>query len=162
MSEQQPPWQQPPGQPPPPAGWGPPPGPPPRPKRQFGRGVLFGCLGAVLLVVVVIVIVVVAVGGDKPSHPPAGDVAITACSVDESTRVPSAKLEIVNHSSKSSNYAISVEFLDDHGTRVAEGAALETGVAPGQKVEDSAGGTAQVNGAVTCKVNSVNRVSATG
>ncbi|WP_143686956.1 hypothetical protein [Streptomyces sp. TLI_171] len=133
-----------------------------------------------MLLIVIIVIVVVAVSGsDKKTptsptstgsgvqstggaHPPEADVSISSCAVDPTTSFPSAQLEITNHSSKASDYSIAVEFVDANGTRVAEGAALETHVAPGQKVVDTAGGTAQVSGKVTCKVTSVNRISAVG
>ncbi|MGP9019763.1 hypothetical protein ACT1U9_15370 [Streptomyces sp. BR1] len=128
----------------------------------------------------IIVVMVLAVGGSSKktptnptstssgvqstggAHPPEADVLITSCDVDPATSIPSAKLEIINHSSKSSDYSIAVEFVDVNGTRVAEGAALEAHVAPGEKVEDAAGGTAQVSGKITCKVTSVNRISAVG
>ncbi|AUG78647.1 hypothetical protein CFP65_3867 [Kitasatospora sp. MMS16-BH015] len=174
--QQPPPGQSPYG--PPPPGWSQ--QPPAPPKRRFGRGVLVGCLSAVVLLVVLIVVIVLAVGGSSkksptsPSstgsgvqstggaHPPEADVTVTSCDVDPTTSIPSAKLEIVNHSSKSSDYSISVEFVDANGTRVAEGAALQNHLGPGQKAEDTAGGTAQVSGKVTCRVTSVNRISAVG
>ncbi|MFE9403601.1 FxLYD domain-containing protein [Streptomyces sp. NPDC006530] len=140
-----------------------------------------GCLGAVALLVVIIVVIALAVSGshDKKTppaptatnsgvqstggaHPPAADVSITSCSLD-STSFAQARLHIVNHSSKSSNYAISVEFTDPNGTRVGEGAAAQNNLAPGEKAEDTAG-TFVVEGTsrVTCKVTSVDRYSAVG
>ncbi|MDH6146008.1 hypothetical protein P3T35_008070 [Kitasatospora sp. GP30] len=163
--QQLPPSQPPPG--PPPPGWGQPSGPPP-PKRRFGRGVLVGCISAVVLLVgIIIVIVVVVSGGSKttptnPTHPPEADVTITSCGVDPTTSIPDAKVEIINHSSKSSNYTIGVEFVDSSGTRLADGAALASNVAPNQKVEEDAGGTAQVTTKITCRLTSVNRFSAVG
>ncbi|MFE6172168.1 hypothetical protein [Streptomyces sp. NPDC056464] len=112
------------------------------------------------MVVIVVIVVVVAVGeSDDPSHPPSADVKITSCSVDSSTRLPSAGLEIHNHSSKASTYGISVEFVDPKGTRVSEGAGLSLTVAPGQTVRTSAGGTDQVTQKVTCRVTDVNRMA---
>lgn len=159
------------GQPPSPGaqppGWSQqPPGPAPKSSR-FGRGCLIGGCGTLVgLVVIVVVIIVVAVNAGKKTtpttHPPAADVTISACTVDPTTSIPDAKLEIINHSSKKSHYNIGVEFLDTNGTRLAEGAALSADVAPGEKVETDAGGTAQVNAKFTCKVTSVDRISAVG
>uniref|UniRef100_A0AAU2UWC3 Secreted protein n=1 Tax=Streptomyces sp. NBC_00003 TaxID=2903608 RepID=A0AAU2UWC3_9ACTN len=132
-----------------------------------------------LLIVIVVVIVLVFAGdsGKTPknptstssgvqstggAHPPAADVSITSCDVDSATSFPSAKLEIVNHSSKPSEYFIDVEFVDVSGTRVAEGAAILNHVAPGEKAEDTAGGLAPVSGKITCKVTSVDRISVVG
>ncbi|MFJ7073270.1 hypothetical protein [Streptomyces sp. NPDC098781] len=106
------------------------------------------------------IVVVVAVGrSDDPGHPPSADVRITSCGVDSSTRLPSAGLEIHNHSSKASTYGISVEFVARNGTRVSEGTALSLTVAAGQTVKTSAGGVDQVTQRVTCKVTDVNRMA---
>ncbi|MFI9106063.1 hypothetical protein ACIGXA_36725 [Streptomyces fildesensis] len=157
-------WQQPPaGQPP--YNYGPP--APPENKSRFGRGCVFGCLGAVVGVVALVVVLILVFAGtssktDIPSvtnsdHPPADDVRITACEVDSSAGIPTAKLEITNHSSKRSSYIITVEFDKPDGTRVSEGATGSTSVASGQKVQTSAAGLGQVSGTITCKVTNVNR-----
>lgn len=157
-------WQQPPpGQPP--YSYGPP--VPPEKKSRFGRGCIFGCLGAVAGIVVIIVVLAVVLSGSSsntnvPSgtntvHPPANDVRITSCDVDPTTSLPTAKLLITNQSSQTSTYLVSVEFDLANGTRVSEGATGSTSVAPGQKVDTSAGGPDQVSGQITCKVTDVTR-----
>lgn len=130
-----------------------------------------------IVIVVVIVLVFAGESGKTPknptptssgvhstggAHPPAADVSITSCEVDSAISFAQAKLEIVNHSSKPSDYIIGVEFVDAKGTRVAEGTAIQNHVAPGEKVEDTAGGSTQASGRVTCKVTSVDRFSSVG
>lgn len=163
----------------PPPAWGP--QPPAPPGRRFGRGVLIGCLGAVVLLIVIVAVLVLAFGGSSgkkspPSptttnsgvrssegaHPPAADVSITSCELDPSTSFASAKLKIINHSSKPSDYSISVEFLAANGTRVGEGGTLQTHVAPGETAEDTASSPTQATGNITCKVTSVERFSSAG
>ena len=120
---------------------------------------MWGCLGALAAVVVIVVIVVAITLGtsNSPSHPPSADVKITSCTVESATRLPSAGLEIHNHTSKASTYGVTVEFDDANGTRVAEGAALSLTVASGQTVKTSASGSDQVTQKATCKVTKVNR-----
>ncbi|MHA6759802.1 hypothetical protein [Streptacidiphilus sp. PAMC 29251] len=152
-----------PGQPgQPPYNYGPP--VPPQKKRRFGRGCLFGCLGAVLAVVVIVVVLVVVLSrssskSTNKTHPPADDVRISSCAVDPTTGFPTAKLTITNQSSKTSTYLVTVEFDKADGTRVSEGATGSTSVAPGQKVETSAGGPDQVSGKISCKVTDVTRLA---
>ncbi|MCI3269656.1 hypothetical protein [Streptomyces cylindrosporus] len=104
--------------------------------------------------------VVIAVGtSTSPSHPPSVDVKITSCAVDSATRLPTARLEIHNHTSKASTYGVTVEFDEPNGTRLSEGAALSLTVAAGQTVKTTAGGSDQVTQKVTCKVTKVNRIA---
>lgn len=90
------------------------------------------------------------------SNPPQADVTLTSCTVD-SSGYPTAALKITNHSSGRSSYTISVNFVDDSNTKVAEGASFSSNVDPGQSALETAGGTAVVQGAVTCKVTNVDR-----
>jgi len=174
-SDQQPPgWGQPQG-----PAWGAPP-PPPK-KNPIGKILGFGCLGIVGLVVVIGIIGAVLGGSssdtsDKPaassgtktsSAPqktsaadeagPEGDVKITACVVDSALHWPSAKLTITNRSSKASNYMIELEFVDAKGTRISEGIAATNNLAPGQAAKETAQGTADASGKITCKVTKVTR-----
>ena len=137
-------------------------GVPQKPRRS--RACLWGCVGALAAVVVIIVVVVVLViapagTNESPGNPPSADVRITSCTVDAATRLPSAGLEIRNHSSKTSTYGVTVEFRAPNGTRLSEGAALSLTVASGQKVTATAGGQDQVAQKVTCKVTKVNRIA---
>ncbi|MGI3229997.1 hypothetical protein ACRJ4B_46010 [Streptomyces sp. GTA36] len=137
-------------------------GVPQKPRRS--RACLWGCVGALAAVVVIVVVVVVLVvalaGSDgSPENPPSADVRVTSCGVDAATRLPSAGLEIHNHSSKTSTYGVTVEFRAPNGTRLSEGAALSLTVAPGQEVTTTAAGKDQVTQKVTCKVTKVNRIA---
>lgn len=97
-----------------------------------------------------------AAGGDDAN----GDVEIVSCQVDPTLHWPSADLKITNHSSKSSNYIVNIEFVDDGGTRLAEGIAATNNLAAGQAANVKAAGTAEVKGKVSCKVSKVTRYAA--
>ncbi|MFJ9178648.1 FxLYD domain-containing protein [Streptomyces sp. NPDC102360] len=70
-----------------------------------------------------------------------------------------APVTITNHTSKTSDYDIEVEFLDADGNRIETGYALETSVAPDQKVSTNADGFTDdaPSGTMTVKVLSVDR-----
>lgn len=92
-------------------------------------------------------------------NPPEADVKVVSCAKDEFGDWPEAKLEITNHSSKASDYMVTVEFLDADGTRKGEGTGLVSNLSPGQTAEDTAGGTAEVPGKVTCRIVKVSRTA---
>ncbi|MFD8667061.1 FxLYD domain-containing protein [Streptomyces microflavus] len=179
MSQQYPQGQQPQwGQQP---GWG---GQPPAPKKSSaGKIVGFSCLGVVALVVV-LGVVGVALGGsdsgsdtgsdgvlevtaapsEKAAAPEAkapagaeGDVKITGCEVSDATGWPKADVLITNRSSKTSNYIVSVEFVDGTGKRLGEAFAASNNVAAGQEVEEDAQSLDKVEGKVSCRVTKVTR-----
>ena len=85
------------------------------------------------------------------------DVKITSCSVDELTKFPSAKVTITNKSSKTSNYAVEIEFTDSKGTRLDEGMASTNNLAPKQVSKQTAGGLTEASGPIKCKITDVTR-----
>ncbi|MFI5650521.1 FxLYD domain-containing protein [Streptomyces anulatus] len=141
------------------------------------------CLGALVLVIVLIVVIMASSGGDddepdrSPTSPatpsatretptsgepqeesgPRGDVKVTACEVDPVTNYAHADLLITNRSSKASNYAVQVEFVDTSGTRLGEASAAATNVAPEQEVDTKAQGLDQITTEVTCRITDVTR-----
>lgn len=162
-------------------GWG---GQPPAPKKSSaGKVIGFSCLGVVGLVVVLGVVGVALGGSDSGSDtgsdgvlevtaapskgaaaPEAaapkgaeGDVKITGCEVNDSTGWPKADVLITNRSSKTSNYIVSVEFVDGSGKRLGDAMAASNNVAAGQEVEEDAQSLDKVTGKVTCKVTEVTR-----
>ncbi|MFD3515976.1 FxLYD domain-containing protein [Streptomyces sp. NPDC058657] len=151
-------------------GWVPP--PPPR-KSGTGKIIGFSCLGAILLVAILVAaVMVVAVGGDdepvrKPSptgpaerpqeNGPRGDVRITSCEVDSSTRWPHADLVVTNRSSKDSDYTVHVEFVDASGKRLSETHTSTSRVAPGQQSEVTAQSLDPVKSKITCRIKEVTR-----
>lgn len=177
----------PPGQQPPAgAAWGGPPPPQPK-KSPVGKILGFGCFGFVGFLVIIGIIGAVASSGSDSTSPaatkqtasssakksdapakdtaaqdqaaagPEGDVKITACEVDSALRWPSAKLTITNRSSKTSNYMVQLEFVDAKGTRISEGIAATNNLAPGQAAKETAQGTAEAEGKISCKVTEVTR-----
>lgn len=157
--------------------------PPQQPKKgKAGKILGFGCLGIVGLIVVIGIIGAVLSSGSKgdssggsktvtsSSTPKSnsgaakgtktgaeGDVKITACEVEPSLKWPSAKLTITNRSSKTSNYMVQVEFVDKSGTRIGEGVAATNNLAPDQVAKETAQGTGDASGKITCKVTEVTR-----
>ncbi|MFF4378030.1 hypothetical protein [Kitasatospora sp. NPDC001547] len=101
-----------------------------------------------------------------PAAAPAGggdaakDAEITKCTVNDLLKMPEAEVRITNHSSKSSNYIVQLEFTDASGTRIAEGAAATNNLAPSQAAVQKAPGAAQVSGKVNCRITGVTRYAA--
>ncbi|MFG3280561.1 hypothetical protein [Streptomyces sp. NPDC048111] len=176
--QQPPPYGQPPqGQPPygPPPGWGQQPPPPPR--RRFGRGVLVGCLSALVLLVAIVVAIVLVTGSDTKSPSPTAtnsgvrssggahaaedDVSITSCAIDPSS-FATAKLEILNHSTKTSDYTITVEFLAANGTRIGESSTFQSALASGERAEDRVVAPTEEKGTITCRLTAVQRFASLG
>jgi hypothetical protein len=93
---------------------------------------------------------------------PKGDAKITGCRVEPTTTWPSAEVAITNRSSKTSNYIVSVEFVNSAGTRLGEGMAAANQVAPGQKVQKTAQSLDDTTGKITCKVLKVTRYASGG
>ncbi|MEU7596416.1 FxLYD domain-containing protein [Streptomyces sp. NPDC039022] len=96
----------------------------------------------------------VQVGGEAED-----DVKVTGCSVDGGTGWPAAKLLITNHTERTFNYMVQVEFVDASGTRIGTGAAAENNLASGQKARATAQGFVKASGKITCKVTDVQRYS---
>lgn len=85
------------------------------------------------------------------------DVRLTKCSVEPSTGWPTAELRVTNHSSKTSDYVIQVEFVGADGVRIAEGAAVASNLAPDQVANESASGLREASGKVVCRITDVTR-----
>ncbi|MEU0157952.1 FxLYD domain-containing protein [Streptomyces sp. NPDC006261] len=86
-----------------------------------------------------------------------GDVKITGCEVSDATGWPKADVLITNRSSKTSNYIVSVEFVDGSGKRLGDAMAASNNVAAGQEVEEDAQSLDKVSGKVSCRVTKVTR-----
>ncbi|MFI6938854.1 hypothetical protein ACIBI4_06255 [Streptomyces sp. NPDC050418] len=85
------------------------------------------------------------------------DVEITSCGISPSTSWPKAEIRITNHSSKTSDYWINVEFVDARGERFAEGFVTANNLDPGKVSRESASGFTEAPGSVTCRVTEVER-----
>jgi hypothetical protein len=94
----------------------------------------------------------------ESSAPAKGDIKIVGCFVDNVLNLPSASVLITNHSGKSSNYMVRVEFLDASRTRVAEGIASKNNLDAGKSsVQLAHGGLKTVTEPITCRVFDVTR-----
>jgi ABC-type glycerol-3-phosphate transport system substrate-binding protein len=79
-------------------------------------------------------------GEGSKEHPAVDDVTITSCSTPDNEFLgPETLLEIVNHSSKASNYIVEVAFESPDGTEQLDtGIALVNNVEPDQKATETA------------------------
>lgn len=85
---------------------------------------------------------------------PQDDVELVTCADGEF--LPDITVKITNHSSKRSNYSVSVNLLDSAGTKVGDGIAFANNIEPGQSaIEDL---LATTNGDfATCQLMEVQR-----
>jgi hypothetical protein len=99
------------------------------------------------------------VSGNK-TNPPEADVTIKSCSTDDAGFM-TAQLDIVNHSSKASNYMVEVAFEGNGGaTQLGTGNAFVSGLEPNQTTAQEAKSLTDATGAFTCRVTSVDRFAA--
>jgi hypothetical protein len=130
-----------------------------------------------LLAVIVVIVVAIAMsasGTSKPStngvasnstngsHPPQADVTVSSCKYDAATSFATAKLTVLNHSSKRSNYFITVSFENSKGVLLgSNGAAGGLNVEPGQTaLVDAVDTLSAVPDKVICNVTGVDRLAA--
>lgn len=88
---------------------------------------------------------------------PRGNVKITACAVDSSTRWPHADLLVTHRSGKTSDYIVHVEFVDASGKRLDKSYAVTNKVAPGQRSAVTAQALSEMSGGITCRITDVTR-----
>ena len=166
----------------------PPPGPPPVPQwggppvaKKSNRGCLIalGIVGAlVVLGIIAVVVIVVAVGNevddrvdddgittfsDNDENPPADDVSIAECGPAPGTGFMRATVDVVNHSSESSNYVVTVAFeSEDGGRQLATSTAFVNGLGPDQTTTSEANSFQEAPGGqeFSCRVTKVERFAA--
>lgn len=115
------------------------------------------------------------VGGAAPSATPtqrtkvagiagADDVTVSGCTKSDNPYLgPTAQLTVTNHSSKASNYSITVTFTSPDGaTQLDSGNAFVQSLAPGQTTQVEATGLKEdaAAGQFTCKLARVDRFAA--
>ncbi|MZD03777.1 hypothetical protein GTW43_01595 [Streptomyces sp. SID5785] len=134
---------------------------------------LIAVLGLVIVLGVVGVLASVLGGGDDtppgkaPSHErtapsvpgPRGDAKITKCSVSEGLSYPTAEVQITNRSSKTSDYLVSVEFVDAKGERITDTFVATNRLAPHQVAHETAQGFREAHGSVVCRITDVSRTA---
>jgi hypothetical protein len=121
-----------------------------------------GPIVALLVIVAAVVVAVVVFAGNNSSDPAKDDVTVQACSADPGGDKPSATGQVVNNTSKSSNYSIRMKFLDAQGNQVSEGVDVVNDVEPGETATWKLGGTRDARGPVRCEVTGVSRTHIPG
>jgi hypothetical protein len=129
-------------------------------ERQRSRSGIFGVLIGLLVVAAVIIAVVVVFA--KSDNSAKRDVTVQACNPDVNGAKPTASGQIVNHSSKTSNYVVRLKFTDAQGNQVAEGVNGVKAVAPGATASWTLKGDRAANGPVKCIVTGVSRTHIPG
>jgi len=100
---------------------------------------------------------VVAGAGCSESKSARKDVTIAKCEADAGGGKPTASGTIVNHSDKTSRYAVHVKFYDSSGNAVGDGISTVASVDPDETAKWDAKGTVDAKGPVTCKLDDVTR-----
>jgi hypothetical protein len=103
----------------------------------------------------------VATSKPTPSGPAhSEDVAITSCAPDQAG-FAAAKVTVTNHSSKASNYAITITFESADGkTQIGTGLVAVNGLAPGQQSNEDTSSLKEATPGYTCKVSEILRYAA--
>ena len=100
-------------------------------------------------------------GGKKTSGPRGGsaakDVSIVSCTTHSTSGARTAKVKIVNHSSKTSNYIVTIAFDSADGKIHYHSSLAASNLAPGEGTEQDAALLKSVSGKFTCKVSAVTR-----
>ena len=178
----------PPPPPPPVYGQAPPPAPapqwtPPPAKKGGNKGCLIalGVVGVLLVLGIIgTVVAVVALRdevddrvdvdedgitnfSDNDEHPPADDVTVNDCGPASGTNFMRASVDVRNHSSKASNYIITVAFESDDGDRqLTTSTAFVNGLGADQTTTAEANSFQEPPGGVefTCRISQVERFAA--
>ena len=129
-----------------------------RPRRS-GAFRLVALLVALLVIAAVVVAVVLVT---RTSDDAKDDVTVGACDADPGGGKPTASGQIVNDSSKTSNYVIRLRFKDSEGNAVSEGVAAVDGVDALQTARWDLTGARSADGPVTCEVTDVSRTHLPG
>jgi hypothetical protein len=128
--------------------------------RERRRSV--GPIVALLVVVAAIVVAVVVFAGSNSSNPAKDDVTVQACSADPAGGKPTASGQILNNTSKPSNYVIRLDFLDAQGNQVSEGVNAVKDVEPGATASWKLTGTRDASGPLRCELEGVSRTHIPG
>ena len=121
-----------------------------------------GPIVALLVIAAAVVVAVVVFAGNNSSNPAKDDVTVQACNADPGGGRPAASGQVVNNTSKASNYVIRMKFLDAQGNQVSEGVDTVNDVESGATASWTLGGTRDANGPVRCELTGVSRTHIPG
>ena len=126
------------------------------------RGGAFRFIALLVTLVVIAAIVLAVVLVTRTSDDAKDDVTVAACNADPGGGDPSASGEIVNDSSKTSNYVIRLRFNDAQGNGVSEGVVAVDDVEAGATARWELTGTRAAEGPLTCEITDVSRTHLPG
>jgi hypothetical protein len=129
-----------------------------RPRRSGAFRVVALLLALVVIAAVVVAVLLVTRTSDDAKD----DVTVAACDADPGGGKPTASGQIVNDSSKTSNYVIRLRFNDSEGNAVSEGVAPVGDVEAGATARWELTGARSADGPVTCEVTDVSRTHLPG
>lgn len=115
-----------------------------------------------LLIVAVIALAIILAHNNSSSSKAKQDVTVQACNADPGGGKPKASGQIVNKSSKTSNYVVRLKFLDAQGNQVTDGVDGVKGVKPLETVKFDLTGIQKAKGPLTCEVTGVTRTHLPG
>jgi hypothetical protein len=128
------------------------------PRRHMGRRLLAALVALVVIAAVVLAVVLVTRTSDDAKD----DVSVATCEADPGGGDPSASGQIVNDSSKTSNYVIRLRFNDAQGNGVSEGVVAVDDVEAGATARWELTGTRSASGPLTCEITDVSRTHLPG
>jgi hypothetical protein len=126
------------------------------------RGGAFRVVALLLALLVVAAIVVAVLLVTRTSDDAKDDVTVAACNADPGGGKPTASGQIVNDSSKTSNYVVRLRFNDAQGNGVSEGVAAVDDVEAGATARWELTGTRSAEGPLTCELTDVSRTHLPG
>lgn len=113
------------------------------------------------LVVIAAVVIAVVLAG-RSSDDAKKDVSVQACNADANGGKPKASGQIINHSSKTSNYVVKLKFTDAQGNSVSEGAAPVKSVDANETAQWELTGDRGAKGPLKCELSGVSRTHLPG
>lgn len=132
-----------------------------RPPERKGKKALWTILGLILLALIAAAVVAFLLAR-KTTDDAKKDSTVKACNADAGGGKPKASGQILNHSSKTSNYVIRLKFNDAQGNSVSEGAAPVKDVEANKTATWELTGTRSAKGPLTCEITGVSRTHLPG
>ena len=128
------------------------------PRRHTGLRIIAALVALAVIAAIVLAVVLVTRTSDDAKD----DVAVQRCEPDPGGGDPTASGQIVNDSSKTSNYVIRLRFDDAQGNGVSEGVTAVDDVEAGATAQWELTGTRSAEGPLTCEVTDVSRTHLPG
>lgn len=132
-----------------------------RGEEKRKRSKLWLLLAIVLLLVLAAVAAVLVLAG-RNTKDAKKDVTVKTCKADPQGGKPKASGQILNHSSKTSNYVVKIKFNDAQGNSLSEGAAPVQSVDADKTAAWELTGDRSAKGPLKCVLTGVSRTHVPG